>query len=282
VIESFLGNWELFGTTWSVGILIAGALSVVGVWIVARDHIFLGAAVAQASTFGVAIALWLAGSAAGLHALESDAGATAFAVAASVATAWLAVRVGEGRSESHEAVTGWIFLLAGSIPVLMLAHSPHGLEEVQRLLFSTLLTASTGDLGFFAAIAVATVWAAVALHERLLLVTLDPELAGALGLSRRAWTGALAVWLGLAVGLSIRSAGTLYTFGCLVLPALIAKNVCREVSPMLWVSPLVAVTATGAGFVISTGLDWPPAHTSVGLLAAALPLAWGWRRLRRD
>jgi ABC-type Mn2+/Zn2+ transport system permease subunit len=281
VIESFLGSWELFGTTWMVGLLIAGVLSVVGVWIVARDHIFLGAAVAQASTLGVAVALWLAGAAAGLRFLESDAGATAFAVAASVATAWLAARVGEGRTESHEAVTGWVFLLAGSVPVLMLAHSPHGLEEVQRLLFSTLLTASAGDLGFFAAIAVATVWAAVALHERLLLVTLDPELAGALGLSRRAWAGALAVWLGLAVGLSIRSAGTLYTFGCLVLPALIAKNVCREVSPMLWVSPLVAVTAALAGFVVSTGLDWPPAHTSVGLLAAGLPLAWGWRRLRR-
>jgi ABC-type Mn2+/Zn2+ transport system permease subunit len=279
VIESFLGSIDLFGTTYLLGLLIAGVLSVVAVSLKKRDHIFLGAAVAQASTLGVAIALWLAGSA-GVHALESNVGATAFAVAASVATAWLAVRVGEGRSESHEAVTGWVFLLAGSVPVLMLADSPHGLEEVQRLLFSTLLSVSAGDLWLFVVIGIATLLAALLLHERLLLVTLDPQLAIAVGLSQRAWSGALALWLGLAVGFSIRSAGTLYTFGCLVLPALLAKNLCREVSPMLWVSPLIAVVTAAAGFVVSTHFDLPPAHTTVGTLAAALPFAWAWRRLR--
>ena len=45
MIESFVASWDLFGSTYLVGLLIAGVLSVVGVWIVARDHIFLGAAV---------------------------------------------------------------------------------------------------------------------------------------------------------------------------------------------------------------------------------------------
>ena len=94
------------------------------------------------------------------------------------------------------------------------------------------------------------------------------------------WSTAVALWLGLAVGLSIRSAGTLYTFGCLVLPALIAKNICREVRPMLWVAPSISVASALTGFVLSNDLDLPPAHTVVGLQAAALPLAWGWRALR--
>ena len=282
MIETFVASWDLFGTTYLVGLLIAAVLSVVGVWIVARDHIFLGAAVAQASTLGVAGALWLSGTAAAsrLHVLEGDAAATLFAVAASVATAWVATRVAEGRRESHEAVTGWIFLLAGSVPVLMLARSPHGLEEVQRLLFSTILSVTTSDLVFFALIAVATAGAAAALRERLLVFTLDPDLARAVGMRAPVWAGAIAVWLGLAVGLSIRASGTLYTFGCLVLPPLIAKNVCREVRPMLWVAPGLAVAAGLAGFVLSHGLDLPPAHTTVGLLSAALPAAWGLRALR--
>jgi ABC-type Mn2+/Zn2+ transport system permease subunit len=283
VIESFVASWDLFGTTYLVGLLIAGVLSVVGVWIVARDHVFLGAAVAQASTLGVALALWLSGSAAAtrLNMLEGELGATLFAVAASVSTAWVAARVGEGRAESHEAVTGWIFLLAGSLPVLLLARSPHGLEEVQRLLFSTILSVTTADLVLFVALALATVAAAVLLRDRLLLFTLDPELAQAIGMRSSVWGGAVAVWLGLAVGLSIRAAGTLFAFGCLVLPALVAKNVCREVRPMLWVAPCVAVGTTLAGFVLSNGLDWPPAHAIVGLQAAALPAAWLWRRARR-
>jgi ABC-type Mn2+/Zn2+ transport system permease subunit len=281
VIESFAASWSLFGTTYLVGLAIAGILAVVGVWIVARDQIFLGAAVAQASTLGVALALRLGAAAGGASWLESDAAPTLLATAASIATAWLAARVAQGRTESQEAVTGWVFLLSGSVPVLLLASSPHGLEEIQRLLFSTLLSASRSDLWLFGALGVATVGATVALRERLLVFTLDPELAAAIGMRARLWGGATAVGLGLAVGLSIRAAGTLYTFGCLVLPALVAKNLCREVRPMLWVAPLLAVMASLAGFVISNGLDWPPAHTTVGLLSAALPLAWGLRALRR-
>jgi len=279
MIESFLASWELFGTTWTVGLLMAGVLSVVGVWVVARDHIFLGAAVAQASTLGVALALWLAGTAAAghLHWLESEAAPAIAAVVGSIATAWLAAWAREVRTESEEAVTGWIFLLAGSVPVLLLAGSAHGLEEVQRLMFSTLLSVSSGDLVVFAGLAVATALAAWALHDRLLLQTLDPEMAAAVGLRGRAWTLGTAVWLGLAVGLSIRAAGTLFTFGCLVLPPLVAKNLCREVRPLLWVSPLLATGAALVGFVLSNDLDWPPAHTTVALLAAALPVAWAWR-----
>jgi len=283
VIESFVGSWDLFGSTYLVGLLIAGVLSVVGVWIVARDHIFLGAAVAQASTLGVALALWLSGTAAAtrLHILEGELGATLFAVAASVTTAWVAARVGEGRTESHEAVIGWIFLLAGSLPVLLLARSPHGLEEVQRLLFSTILSVTGADLVLFVTLALATLAATVLLRDRLLVFTLDPELAQTIGMRASVWGGAVALWLGLAVGLSIRAAGTLFAFGCLVLPALVAKNVCREVRPMLWVAPCIAVATTLTGFVLSNGLDWPPAHTIVMLQSAAVPVAWVWRRTRR-
>jgi hypothetical protein len=65
-------------------------------------------------------------------------------------------------------------------------------------------------------------------------------------------------WLGLAVGLSIRSAGMLYTFGCLVLPALVAKNICREVRPMFVVAPAVAVGTATVGFVLANHYDDPP------------------------
>ncbi len=279
-MDSFLASWALFGTTYLAGLAIAAILALVGVWIVARDHIFLGAAVAQASTLGVALALRLAAALGDDAWLQSDAAPTVLAVAASIATAWLAARVSERGAESQEAVTGWVFLLAGSVPVLLLAHSPHGLEEIQRLIFSTLLSVSRTDVVLLAALGVATALGTLLLRERLMVFTLDPDLAAAIGMRARAWSGATAVWLGLAVGLSIRAAGTLYTFGCLVLPALVARNVCREVAPMLWVAPCVAVAAAFAGFVLSNAFDTPPAHTTVGLLSAALPVAWAVRAVR--
>lgn len=281
MIEEVVAAWQLFHTTYVTGALIATLLSVIGVWVVARDQIFLGVAVSQASTLGVALALWLGGAGAGgtLSWLAAGRAPAALAVAASVATALLAARSrGPGR-ESAEAVTGWVFLLSASVPVLLVAHSPHGLEEVQRLLFSTLLAASPEDPWIFGGLAVLTLAAVARLHPRLVLFAMDPELAAAAGQRPRLWSAGTAIWLGLAVGLSIRVAGMLYTLGCLVLPALIAKSLCREVRPMLWVAPLVALAAAAFGFILGHGRDLPPAHVTVAALCGGLAVAWTLRRV---
>ena len=76
------------------------------------------------------------------------------------------------------------------------------------------------------------------------------------------------------MGLAIRSSGAVYTFGCLVLPGLVARSLCRETRPVLLVAPLLATAASGAAFVVAHGLDWPPAHTAVALLCGGVALAW--------
>ena len=78
----------------------------------------------------------------------------------------------------------------------------------------------------------------------------------------------------------MRVSGMLYTFGCLVLPALIAKNLCREVRPLFLVAPLVAVSTGGIGCVLADATDSPPAQMTVALLSLALVLAWLIRWLR--
>jgi ABC-type Mn2+/Zn2+ transport system permease subunit len=275
MIDDFLASWSLFRTTYLAGWLIAVQLALVGVWVVARNQIFLGVAVAQASTLGIAVGLWLAGAAAGsvFAWLGSDALAAALAVAASVATALLTAREAAPGRESPEALTGWVYLLASSVPVLLLAQSPHGLEEVHQLLFSTLLAASPADLRVFAALTLATLLLVAARHRALLLFALDPDTAVALGLRRRLWNAAVAVWLGVSVGLSIRVAGTLFSFGCLV-------NLAREVRGVLLLAPALSLLAALAGFTLAHRFDVPPAHAAVALLCAGLLAAWTARALR--
>jgi ABC-type Mn2+/Zn2+ transport system permease subunit len=82
------------------------------------------------------------------------------------------------------------------------------------------------------------------------------------------------------VGVSIRASGMLYTFGFLVLPALVAKNLVREVRSMFLVAPAVALVAAAAAFMAANHYDFPPAQLTVTVLALMLPVAWGVKRLR--
>jgi ABC-type Mn2+/Zn2+ transport system permease subunit len=282
MIESFLASWELFRDTYRVGWILAMLLSLLGVFVVARDQVFLGAAVTQASTLGVALALALA-SLPGLGDpawLAGDFARSTFAVTFSLLATVITARGGRLGGESHEAITGWVFLGSSSGAILLLAHSPHGLEQIHRLLASSLIGATTLDVALLGALAGATAFALLFLHRPLLLLSIDSEMAAAVGLRTSLWSAGLAAWLGLAVGLGIRVSGMLYTFGCLVLPALIARRGVRQMRHMLLAAPALALLASVPGFVLANHLDLPPAQVTVALLAVLLALAWALEWIR--
>ncbi len=277
MIAEFVQAWPLFRDAWLSGWLLAVVLPLLGVLVVARDQIFIGAAVSQASTLGIAVALRV-GDAVGGAWRGSDALLSAAAVLSSVLAALLTAGGGRAGRASHEALTGWVFLVSASCAVLVVAHSPHGLEEVHRLVASSIIGATRADLWTFAALAAITVGVAAVAHRRLLLLAMDPPMAAAVGVPVRLWNAGIALWLGLVVGLSIRCAGVLYTFGLVVLPPLVARTLCREVRPMLIVAPLVALATAGAGFVLAHHGDYPPAQMTVALLCLLLALSAAGRR----
>jgi ABC-type Mn2+/Zn2+ transport system permease subunit len=135
------------------------------------------------------------------------------------------------------------------------------------------------DIWMFGALSLLTAFLFMFLHRKILLFTLDPSMAVAVGMKINHWNLMTAAWLGLAIGLSIRASGMLYTFGCLVLPALSAKNLCRQVRSMFFISPIVAVGVGVLGFLLANQYDYPPGQLTVALLCFLLMIAWLLRRL---
>src|SRR5262245_14743822 len=261
--------------------MIGVMLSLTGVVVVARNQIFIGAAVAQASTLGIALSMW-AGSLLGGEVLTAEHvhGSLSFiAVLFAVGAALFTARDHDG-GHTHEATTGWLFLACASLAILVLAHSPHGLEEINHLVSSSIIGATGRDAWMFGGLALVTAVFVAAMRERLMLFAIDPAMAGAVGMRTTQWSTLLAAWLGLTVGLSMRATGLLYTFGCLVLPPLFATAVCRETRTLFLVSPLVAVATGVVGFVVANHTDDPPAQMAVALQSVALVFAWGLRRAR--
>ncbi len=282
MIQSFIESWPLFQHSYLAGWLMATLLAATGVTVVARNQIFLGAAVSQASTLGIALAIWAGSFMASEdgHHDESHGLALSMAVAFSVLAAWITSGRSDARAESREAVTGWVFLAGASLAILVVASSPMGMDEIHRLLSSSLIGATRHDVNGFGALAISGALLLFLARERLTLLLVDPAMAEASGLRIRTWNAGLSIWMGIAIGLSIHSAGMLFTFGCLTLPGLIAKNICREIRPMFWVAPLVALAASVLGFMIANQGDLPPAQMTVALLCGLHLVAWGTRSLR--
>jgi ABC-type Mn2+/Zn2+ transport system permease subunit len=278
VIGEFVASWPLFQHAYLAGWLIGVLLALVGVVVVARSQIFIGAAVAQASTLGIALGMW-ASTHIGGEALSGDhAHGVLSLIGIAVAVLAAVFTAGAGEGGAREAATGWVFLAAASLSIIVLSHSPHGLEEIHHLVSSSIIGATAADVWLFGLLLVASAVAVAALRDRLILFAIDPAMAAAVGMRTAAWNTALAVWMGLTVGAAMRSAGLLYSFGSLVLPAIAAASLCRETRSLFVVAPLLALLAGVVGFVIANHTDDPPGQRAVVVQAAIVVVAWLVRR----
>jgi ABC-type Mn2+/Zn2+ transport system permease subunit len=178
-------------------------------------------------------------------------------------------------------VTGWIFLVSSAGAILLVSHTPHGLEEIHRLLSSSIIGADARDVWVFGVLLVLAAAGIAVARRPLLLTLLDPQTAAAIGVRTRLWTYGSAAAVGLTIGLSLRVSGTLYTFGCLVLPALAARNICRELGPVFLVAPAIGLGCALPGFVLAHHGDYPPGQMTVALMCGALLAAWIVRSARR-
>jgi ABC-type Mn2+/Zn2+ transport system permease subunit len=283
MIEDFLSSWGLFRDTYLAGWFLAIELSLSGVFVVARGQIFLGAALSQASLLGITVGLLLTGTDEPHdgHFFETSLGSATLAVTFSVIAALWASKGPSTRRTSSEAMNGYIWLFASSVGLILVSQSPHGPEELQAVAFSSLIGATSADVVIFA-VAAALLAIFVGLRQRaVVLFLLDPAFARAVGLNVGVWQLGLGLWLGVSIGLAIRVAGLLFTFGCLVLPALIAQSTCSRLAPQLVVAPIVGVLVSVASSVVAHELDLPSGQVTVALFCAVVAIIWTVRLIVR-
>ena len=273
MINEFLQSWSLFSDTYIGAILIGLCLSLLGVVVVARGNVFVAAALSQASLFGVAISLFFGFS-------QPVFSAVLFSVAAAMLLARHSTAGGD--NATSEEMTGGIFLLGASLSVLLLVRMPYGLKEIQSLFASSIIGVNTMDITVFGGLFLSMVAFLVMRMRRLTLYLSDPVMAAAVGVNIFLWSILIACSLGLATGLAIRSSGMLFTFGCMVLPPQMAKNLCRDMTGMFWVSPFMLLGSIIMGLMIGNYYDLPPAQTVVALMSLMLLLSWVFRWIRES
>lgn len=259
-------------------LVIAVACSVLGVYVVLRRIVFVGAAIAQLSSAGIALALFLggAGIASGLTGHP-----TAFALLFALAGAmFFGLGGGQRAGVPPDATIGVAYAVAAAAGILLLAKAKGG-EAHDILLQGNILGITRADTLVLLAVTVPVLLAHILFYKEFLFVSFDRETARTLGYRVTFWNLFLYFTLGLVIAFAMQFAGVMLVFNFLVLPAVTGMLLARSMATIFTVAVLSAVVAAVVGFSLSVPFDLPSGPAIIACSGALALLAWPLRLAQR-
>jgi zinc transport system permease protein len=259
------------------GALVIGvACSALGVYVVLRRIVFVGAALAQLSSAGIALGLFLAGLGVGL-------GLVTHPVVLSLVATLLGALFFAGGTKARipqDATIGVTYAGAAAAGILLIAKAKGG-EAHDIFLQGNILSITSHDTLVLLAVAVPVLLLHVAFYKEFLFVSFDRETARTLGYNVRMWTLLLYLTLGLVIAFAMQFAGVMLVFNFLVLPAVTGLLVARSMGAMFACAVGSAVVAAVVGFSLSVPYDLPSGPAIIAVSAAICGLAWMVRLAQR-
>ena len=248
-------------------VLIGCACPLVGVFLVLRRLVFVGVALPQISSTGVALSLslplWLGFqvTAQSGHAL-AFAGSTLFSVSAILILAFLERR-GRGLPEGR---LGTAYVVSAAVSILLLSKNRYAELGWLDLLKGEVITISDFDLILTAATLVLVLTMLGLFRKELLVTSYDRVFAITLGKHVVLWDVLLYLLIGLTVSMAVLSVGPLIAFGFLLIPVLTAQTFARNMRQLTIFASLFGGVAAFVGFLLAYRWDLPIGPTDVALL----------------
>ncbi len=258
--------------------LIAGfACPLVGVFLVLRRMVFLGVALPQISSTGVALALSLhvwSGHFSNVHGdeerLAAVAGSVIFALATIFGLAFLERR-GRGFVEGR---IGTLYVVSLATSLLLLSQCPQAESGWMNLFKGQIIAVTNGDLALTAVVLIAVVAVLLFFRREFLLVSFDREMAVTLKKNVMLWDVGIYLLIGLTISIAVLTVGPLITFALMLLPPLIVHPFARNMRQFALASSVLGGVTAFLGFWLAYVKDYPVGPTDVVLLGVLYFLAF--------
>jgi zinc transport system permease protein len=283
---SFWDAYDFWRDSMAAVLLAGGMCAALGVYVVLRRVVFVGAALTQISGVGIALAFWL-GSFVGvgdphqapvwldprwLSLVAAVIGAVAFSFSRG------------GRRIGGETIIGLGWVLASAVVLLVLASKRIVQEahEVDDLLYGSAVLVRPEEVLVLAAVAAGVIAVHVLFFKELLFVTFDAEMAQTLGYRVALWDVLLYGTIGVGISFAVRTVGMIPAFGFLVIPSSAALLIVNRVSRALPVAILFAILGGAGGYYIAFTREWPTGASIVACSALALLPGMLLRAVRKE
>lgn len=250
-------------------VLAGGVSAYLGVYVLLRRIVFVGIALAQIATLGVAVG----------HLLRLHQAEAAFGMSL-VGVTFFAMQRQRGRIPRESAI-GVAYAAASAFTIICVSKNPLGEMDVLSLVFGNVLGVTEHQLYILAALAAGAVLLHWLFHKELLFTAFDPEMAESLGYRIRWWEFFFYLILGVTFSLSVSVAGVLVIFSYLVIPATAALILDVGMHATFLVAVAIGIIAGGGGVVLSYQWDLPTGPTIVAALTLLLVLCGVIKQLLR-
>jgi len=250
-------------------VLAGGVSAYLGVYVLLRRIVFVGIALAQIATLGVAVGHLL-----GLHQAEAAFGMSL------VGVTFFALQRQGGRIPRESAI-GVAYAAASAFTILCVSKNPLGEMDVLSLIFGNVLGVTETQLYILAVLAAVLVVLHSLFYKELLFTAFDPDMAETMGYRVQWWEFFFYLILGIAFSLSVSVAGVLVIFSYLVIPATAALVLDVGMSASFVVAVSVAVIAGAGGVFASYQYDLPTGPTIVAALMVLLLLCGLVKQVKR-
>ncbi|MDB4876933.1 MAG: hypothetical protein JWM41_3379 [Gemmatimonadetes bacterium] len=259
-------------------LVLSVVCATLGVYVVLRRIVFVGAAIAELSSMGIALALWLSGM--GWMA-GASAHPVAFALIFALAGAMFFGIGGGARSGvPPDATIGVTYAVAAALGILLIAKAKSG-EAHDIFLQGNILGITRADVYVLLAVSVPVLLAHLLFYKEFLFVSFDRETARTLGYRVTFWNLFLYFTLGLVIAFAMQFAGVMLVFNYLVLPAVTGMLIARSMGGIFITAILSALVASFVGFSLSVPFDLPSGPAIIAVSGALAVVAWLIRSLQR-
>ncbi|MFN0157292.1 MAG: metal ABC transporter permease [Bacteroidota bacterium] len=267
-----MGSSEIVSTLFSefpfavYGSILVGVIcSFLGVYIVAKRVVFLGAVLTQVSVLGLALTFLP------FFMVPHTVGSLAVTIVAVM----LLSRLLTHKKIPNDAVLGFVFVFSIAARILIMQKTPMvEVSEIENLLRGDILFV-TPEL-FYLMLGVFVIAMAVHLlfFKEFTYISFDAETAGTQGFTSSFWEGLFYTIAAVVISVATHMVGDIFVFGFLVVPPVAAMLLARRVKMIFLLSAIMGAVCPLIGLFLAFVFDFPSSPIIVAVASLLLLLAW--------
>ncbi len=275
----FIKSYFLWRDPMIVGAVSGAICGFLGVYIVLRRIVFVGAMLSQVSSFGVALAFYLQGfTLLGLFRSLIDPFALSLVMTGAVAL-FFALNRGLFRI-SQEGVIGFGYLIASGIVVIIGDRITHEAHDIADILFGSAVVVDPKEVYIVPGVTLLSIIIHWVFFKDFIFVSFDPETARLFKYPVRMLNTVLLLTIGVVIAVTTRALGALPVFALAVLPPLTALFLTEKLGWVFIISVLIGVLSAVLGYYFSFILSLPTGASITTCASLFFILGTGWYGVR--